>query len=205
MGRWCASGHSCLNGLLSVTHWAGGKRMRTGDVAAMPQSLSYHMWKLSIHAETAALVRRPLSSALYHAASTRLKSTDQSLPWKAYLASRQIQDVASDLAEAIFSRSCSPVTHPLDEPSCFKAPALAEPDFGMLRRCICGSHPPRKTAHFLPMIDLPARSSRCCWLHSKKKTPHRGAAKFSLHVQRRRSGGCEVFCNGSSRALTLYN
>ncbi len=124
--------------------------MRTGDVAAIPQSLSYHMWKLSIHTETAALVRRPLSSKLYRAVSTRLKPSDQSIPWKAYLASRQIQDVAADLAEAIFSPAGSPVAQPLDLPVCFKTPDLSVPDSACVQMLLRVTLPARDSADVRP-------------------------------------------------------
>jgi hypothetical protein len=111
--------------------------MSNRDVAALPQSLSYHMWKLSIHAETAAFARcernevpfaaRPLSAKLCRVVLRRQKPSDQRIPWKAYLASRQIQDIASDLTGAIFSPSASPAAQSLDHPHYFKTPSFTAP------------------------------------------------------------------------------
>jgi hypothetical protein len=53
-----------------------------------------------------------------------------SIPWKAYLASREFQHVSSDLAEALFTEPCPAPVHGAIRPACLKssgsAPAAAD-------------------------------------------------------------------------------
>jgi hypothetical protein len=92
--------------------------MRTGILAAKPQSVSYNMWKLCAAAKDAALLKRSegngmlFSNELDARKMRKLVLEDKkgnalSYSWKAYLASRQIQDVAAGLTVAIFSPPAS--------------------------------------------------------------------------------------------------
>lgn len=89
----------CPAHFLSATHWTGGKWMRSECTA--PQFISSYAWKLP-----------PARPAIFERASKLIACTGQkpgseaehpSIPWKAYLATREFQHLASDVAEAIFN------------------------------------------------------------------------------------------------------
>jgi hypothetical protein len=48
-----------------------------------------------------------------------------SIPWKAYLASREFQHVSSDLAEALFTQPCPAPVHGGIRPACLKSSGSA--------------------------------------------------------------------------------
>ncbi len=78
--------------------------MQSECTATVPQFISSYAWKLP-----------PERTAIFERASKLISRTGEnsdsdspeaehpSIPWKAYLASREFQHMASDLAEAIFS------------------------------------------------------------------------------------------------------
>jgi hypothetical protein len=78
--------------------------MRSECLAALPQSFSSYAWKVP-----------PARPALFDRAQSLLTSSGEqsareapqaghpSVPWKAYLASREFQHLSSDLAEALFA------------------------------------------------------------------------------------------------------
>jgi|SRR5271157_5208074 len=85
--------------------------MRSNCIAALPQSVCYYTWKLP-----AALQRPPVlvdqSHNINSRAGVRLRRESpggehSSIPWKAYLALREFKNLASDLADAVFSPSSS--------------------------------------------------------------------------------------------------
>ncbi|KAI95047.1 hypothetical protein T281_07645 [Rhodomicrobium udaipurense JA643] len=97
--------------------------MRSECIAALPQSVCVYAWKLPVtrhmrpvlsdHAH--GLVSRPRSRHRVEA----LKAEHPSLPWKAYVASREFQNLASDLADAVFAPATAshPSQHKPDRPS----------------------------------------------------------------------------------------
>ena len=81
--------------------------MRSNCIAAFPQTVCYYTWKLP-----AALQRPPVLIDQAHntnsRAGVRLRRESpggehSSIPWKAYLALREFKNLASDLADAVFS------------------------------------------------------------------------------------------------------
>lgn len=81
--------------------------MRSDCIAALPPSVSSYAWKAASptrarphstdHAKDA-VVRR---DTIFRRAAP--KSVHPSLPWKAYLASRELQNLASDVTDAVFT------------------------------------------------------------------------------------------------------
>jgi hypothetical protein len=81
--------------------------MRSECLAASPRSISSYAWKLP-PARPAIFDRaqRPLISGDGQSAREASQAAHASIPWKAYIASREFQHVSSDLAEALFSVPC---------------------------------------------------------------------------------------------------
>ena len=83
--------------------------MQSECTAASPQFISSYAWKLPL--ERPAIFAR--ATQLISQPGDRANAGEQgqehpSIPWKAYLASREFQHMASDLAEAIFSAQPRP-------------------------------------------------------------------------------------------------
>src|SRR5664279_1299981 len=83
--------------------------MRSNCIAALPHSTCSYTWKLPV-----TLQMRPVLVDQAHHATSRAgsrsrrkapRSAHTSIPWKTYLASREFQNLASDLADAVFSPS----------------------------------------------------------------------------------------------------
>ncbi len=124
MDSRCApdSVRSCVH-LLSARHWAGGRRMRSESIAALPQSVCVYAWKFPVTRHM-----RPILSDQAHGLVPRhqrrhrvetSKAEHPSLPWKAYVASREFQNLASELADAVFvsAPASHPSQHEPDRPS----------------------------------------------------------------------------------------
>jgi hypothetical protein len=85
--------------------------MQSECMAASPQFISSYAWKLPL--ERPAIFER--ASKLIsetgdhdHSSAGAEGAVHPSIPWKAYLASREFQHLASDLAEAIFNAQPRP-------------------------------------------------------------------------------------------------
>jgi len=83
--------------------------MRSNCIAALPHSTCSYTWKLPV-----TLQMRPGLVDQDHHAKSRAgsracreapRSGHSSIPWKTYLASREFNNLASDLADAVFSPS----------------------------------------------------------------------------------------------------
>jgi hypothetical protein len=90
-------------------HWAGGRGMRSECMAAPPQLACCYTWKLP-----ATLHMRPVLLDHTHGPFLRTdprprrkvcRAEHPSIPWKAYLASREFQNLASGIADAVFTPS----------------------------------------------------------------------------------------------------
>jgi hypothetical protein len=99
--------------------------MRSECIAAVPPSVSSYTWKAVSSSRTRPY---PLDSAKDRISRRERrfqrsapKAEHPSLPWKAYLASRELQNLASDLTDAVFGPSTS-----------VKAPDLSRPAILML-------------------------------------------------------------------------
>jgi len=97
--------------------------MRSECIAALPQSVCVYAWKLPVTRHM-----RPVLMDQVHGLLPRphgrlrteaLKGEHPSLPWKAYLASREFQNLASDLADAVFAPASTSQSshHKPDRPS----------------------------------------------------------------------------------------
>jgi hypothetical protein len=83
--------------------------MRSNCIAALPHSTCCYTWKLPVTPQ----MRPVLVDQTHHAASRAgsrsrreaPRSDHSSIPWKTYLASREFKNLASDLADAVFSPS----------------------------------------------------------------------------------------------------
>ena len=99
--------------------------MRSECTAPVPQSICAYTWKAS-----ATPRRRPGLSEGVREAPSQLaeKGEHASIPWKAYLAAREFQNLASDLADGLFSSQASAAIPNLAVPAILKSdgPAVAE-------------------------------------------------------------------------------
>jgi hypothetical protein len=110
--------------------------MRSECMAAMPQFLCSYAWKVP-----------PARPALFERAQALLSGGEEkaghdahqgehaSIPWKAYLASREFQHLASNLAEAFFAEPSSAGSTNAARPACLTSSAAALPE--------AGAEPPR--------------------------------------------------------------
>ena len=100
--------------------------MRSNCIAALPHSTCSYTWKMPV----APQMRPALVDQAYRAA-LRLRregsnAEHSSIPWKTYLASREFKNLASDIADAVFSPSSTSLSSPETErPSSLNAPAFA--------------------------------------------------------------------------------
>jgi hypothetical protein len=96
--------------------------MRSECTAPVPQSICSYTWKAS-----ATPRRRPALSEDVREAPSQLaeKGEHASIPWKAYLAAREFQTLASDLAEGLFSSQASAALPDLAVPAILKSDACA--------------------------------------------------------------------------------
>ena len=91
--------------LLPVTYWAGGRWMQTECMAAWPQFVCSYAWKLPPARPILFERAQRLTSNVGTSATGASPAGHPSVPWKAYLASREFEHLASDLAEAFFRAS----------------------------------------------------------------------------------------------------
>jgi len=114
--------------------------MRSECIAALPQSTCSYTWKLPVTPHM-----RPVlfdqAHTLVSRAGAKLrreiaKAEHPSIPWKAYLASREFQNLASDLADAVFSPasgySSSDLERPLSLKPCACMRLACKPEQGAL-------------------------------------------------------------------------
>jgi hypothetical protein len=135
--------------LLSAKHWAGGRRMHSEAVTAIPQSVYAYAWKRPVAHE----VPHPKGNSERESAQPR---GHQAASWKAYLVSRDFQNLASDLAEAIFSAPSGPLPD-AERPSCLIGTgSLAQtPSAKLLEPVLEGEHGARPAnAGELELLDL---------------------------------------------------
>jgi hypothetical protein len=81
--------------------------MQSECLAASPRSISSYAWKVP-PARPALFdsAQRQLSAGREQPAHGASQADHPSIPWKAYLVSREFQHLSSDLAEAIFTGPC---------------------------------------------------------------------------------------------------
>jgi hypothetical protein len=81
--------------------------MQSECLAASPRSISSYAWKVP-PARPALFDRaqRPQNAGSEQPARDASQADHPSIPWKAYLVSREFQHVSSDLAEALFTDPC---------------------------------------------------------------------------------------------------
>ncbi len=101
--------------------------MQSECTATSPQFISSYAWKLP-----------PARQAIFERASKLILGAGEnsdaseaehpSIPWKAYLASREFQHLASDLAEAIFSTPPRLGLESATRPACLRLDARALPE-----------------------------------------------------------------------------
>lgn len=85
--------------------------MRSECIAAAPQSLCSYTWKLPVTPHMRPVLFDQSHDVLSRSAAKLRRETCKaehpSIPWKAYLASREFQNLASDLADAVFAPASS--------------------------------------------------------------------------------------------------
>lgn len=85
--------------------------MRSECIAALPQSACCYTWKLPVTPHMRPVLLDESHDAYSRAGAKLRRETCRaehpSIPWKAYLASREFQNLASDLAEAVFTPAAS--------------------------------------------------------------------------------------------------
>lgn len=83
--------------------------MRSNCIAALPHSTCSYTWKLPVTLQMRPILVDQARHATYRAGSRARReaprSDHSSIPWKTYLASREFNNLASDLADAVFSPS----------------------------------------------------------------------------------------------------
>ncbi|MGB8734507.1 MAG: hypothetical protein WCD20_00080 [Rhodomicrobium sp.] len=101
--------------------------MQSECTATAPQFISSYAWKLP-----------PARPAIFERASKLIRTGEKtksdaseaehpSIPWKAYLASREFQHLASDLAEALFTAAPRPGIEGASRPACLMPNARVLP------------------------------------------------------------------------------
>ncbi len=81
--------------------------MRSECLAASPRSISSYVWKVPpARPRLFDCAQRLLAASGEQPAREASQADHPSIPWKAYLASREFQHVSSDLAEALFTVPC---------------------------------------------------------------------------------------------------
>ncbi len=118
--------------------------MRSECTAASPQFIYSYAWKVP-PARPAIFERAQLlvSRAQEKCERKASQAIHPSIPWKAYLASREFQHMASDLAEALFAETLPAGLQAISRPACLMAGAQAMPG-------AAGEHPRGLLAAVLP-------------------------------------------------------
>ncbi len=93
---------------LSVLKIMGRRKvMRSDCIAALPQSTCSYTWKLPVTPHMRPVlfdqVQSMASRDTAHSRPNSAKQEIPSIPWKTYLASRELHNLALDLADAVFS------------------------------------------------------------------------------------------------------
>ncbi len=106
--------------------------MRSECIAAMPQTIYSYTWKSAASGRdepsAASNHRREfLARAGEKAPLDAVKPENPSVSWKAYLASREFQNLAADLADAIFSAAPDETARDLSRPSILMTDSGAMP------------------------------------------------------------------------------
>jgi hypothetical protein len=105
--------------------------MRSQCTAASPQFISSYAWKEPLQRpELFERAERLIARAREHGREAS-KAEHPSIPWKAYLASREFQNLASDLAEALFSPPPSAVPQATSRPLSLRLDAGTFPWLGV--------------------------------------------------------------------------
>ena len=106
--------------------------MRSECIAAVPPSVSSYTWKAVSSSRTRPYSLDPakdrVSRRERHFQRSAPKAEHPSLPWKAYLASRELQNLASDLTYAVFGPSMSEKVPDLSRPAILMLDAKGSPD-----------------------------------------------------------------------------
>jgi hypothetical protein len=81
--------------------------MRSECIAAAPQSACCYTWKLPVTPHMRPVLFEQAHSSFERSGAKRrrevCRAEHPSIPWKAYLASREFQNLASDLADGVFA------------------------------------------------------------------------------------------------------
>ncbi len=95
--------------------------MQSGCEAVSPQFISAYAWKEpSLRPALFKRAQSLLAAAEDRSAHALAPAEHPSIPWKAYLASREFQHIASDLADALFKTPASDAIVSAARPACFK-------------------------------------------------------------------------------------
>jgi len=93
--------------------------MRSECIAAWPKSTCSYAWKLPVTPYMRSVLFEQAHDELSRMGSKprreTFKAEHPSIPWKAYLASREFQNLASDLAEAVFAPASDSLSAPAFE------------------------------------------------------------------------------------------
>lgn len=99
--------------------------MQSECTAISPQFICSYAWKKP--ARRPALLERAHKPSARSGESYSTEAEHPSIPWKAYLTSREFQHMASDLAEAIFTAPLTPKFESADRPAALMLDAQALP------------------------------------------------------------------------------
>lgn len=95
--------------------------MRSERSAQVPQSLCSYTWKASASPHLRPALPENLRDVPYPAIE---RGEPASIPWKAYLAAREFQSLASDLADGVFSAPPDAALPDLTVPAILKSEGL---------------------------------------------------------------------------------
>ena len=96
--------------------------MRSNCIAALPHSTCSYRWKLPVTPQVRAVPIDRTHHSTSRAGAKLLreapKAEHSSIPWKTYLASREFKNLASDIADAVFSPSSTSLSSAETERPC---------------------------------------------------------------------------------------
>jgi hypothetical protein len=104
--------------------------MRNECTAVPPQFISSYAWKEPLRRPELFERAERLIARAQERGRDAAKAEHPSIPWKAYLASREFQNLASDLAGALFSPSSAEVVQAASRPLSLRLNAGAFPWIG---------------------------------------------------------------------------
>ena len=142
--------------------------MRSKCIAAVPQSTYSYTWKSPVTFQARPVLVDPTYHIMSRAGTRPKRETPRaehsSIPWKTYLASREFKNLASDIADAVFSPSSTSLSSAETErPSSLHARAFTraagQPTAGSLLASVlpdAGDAPRSKAEKQAPGLALAA-------------------------------------------------